>query len=228
MIAECTKSFDEYEFHIAYRALNTFCVTDMSNFYLDIIKDRLYTYKKDSASRRSAQTVMYEILSALVRILAPMTCYTAEEIWEFMPHKDGETAESAMLVNWPEVNSAWDNEEVEEKWSKIISIKEAVAKELEEARAQKIIGHSLNAKVTLYVNGEQYSFLKSIEELLTTVLIVSKVVVEESKIKDTNDMEIKVEQAPGEKCERCWMYSETVGEDKEHPEIYHECSENLK
>ena len=229
LIRECTESFDKYEFHIAYRALNNFCVTDMSNFYLDIIKDRLYTYKKDSTARRSAQTVMYEILSALVRILAPMTCFTAEEIWNFMPHKNEEEVESVMLVNWPEVNQAWDNEVLVEKWDKIISIKEDVAKELELARADKIIGHSLNAKVTLYASDKNYEFLKPMEELLTTVLIVSKVVVEENERKDAkNEIGIKVEQAPGEKCERCWMYSETVGEDAEHPHICHRCSENLK
>lgn len=227
LILECTKSFDEYEFHIAYRAINNFCVSDMSNFYLDIIKDRLYTYPKNSVARRSAQTVMYEILSSLVRILAPMTCYTAEEIWEFMPHKNNETVKSVMLVNWPNTNEKWDNQEIEKKWDKIIHVKEEVAKELEFARAEKVIGHSLNAKVMIYTTGEQYSFLKEMEDLLTMVLIVSKVVVEEKKVEE-EAITIKVEQAPGQKCERCWMYSETVGEDHEHPEICHRCSENLE
>lgn len=226
LIRECTNSFDEYEFHIAYRAINNFCVSDMSNFYLDIIKDRLYTYKTDSVKRRSAQTVMYEILSALVRILAPMTCFTAEEIWDFMPHKDGEKLESVMLTTWPEINPEYDNEELTKKWDKIITLKEDVAKELELARAEKVIGHSLNAKVTIVVDTEKYKFLKPMEELLTTILIVSKAIVEENT--EAKDITIKVEQADGEKCERCWMYSETVGEDTDHPSICHRCSENLK
>ncbi len=225
LIRECTDSFEKYEFHIAYRAINTFCVTDMSNFYLDIIKDRLYTAKKDSVARKSAQTVMYKILSALVRILAPMTCYTAEEIWGYMPHKKDENVESVMLVNWPEPNPEYDNSKLSEKWDKIISLKEEVAKELELARAEKIIGHSLNAKVTLLLDKENYSLWKSEKELLMTVFIVSDLEIKESSEKG---IQVKVEVAEGEKCERCWMYSKTVGEDKEHPTICHRCSENLK
>ncbi len=229
LIKDCTKAYETYDFHDAYRALNNFCVTDMSNLYLDIIKDRLYTYKKSSIERRAAQTTMYEILSALVRILAPMTCFTAEEIWEFMPHKKGENTESVMLSEWPEANSKYDNEEISKKWDKIIELKEDVAKELELARAEKIIGHSLNAKVTLYADGENYEFLKPMEDLLMTVFIVSGVeVIKNSRKDEEAKIGIKVEVAKGEKCERCWMYSETVGQDKENPTICKRCSENLE
>lgn len=229
LIKECTESFDNYEFHIAYRAINQFCVADMSNFYLDIIKDRLYTSKPDSTKRRAAQTVMYEILSAFVRILAPMTCYTAEEIWEFMPHKKEEKVESVMLALWPTTNLKYDNTELAKKWDRIIKIKEEVAKALEVARAEKTIGHSLNAKVILYASEENYQFLKEQEELLMMVFIVSAVEVIENSRKDAKDeIGIKVDVAPGQKCDRCWMYSETVGEDKENPTICHKCSEALK
>ena len=223
LIKDCTKAFDEYDFNKAYQAINTFCVVDMSNFYLDIIKDRLYTSKKESTKRRAAQTAMYNILSGLVRIIAPMTVYTAEEIWKYMPHKNGENTESIMLEYWPKVNEKHENKELEEKWNKIIAIKEEASKALEMARAEKVIGHSLNAKVTINADKENYNFLKDKEELLQEVFIVSAV-----EVKEANELKIDVTPAEGEKCERCWMYSTTVGEDKENPTICHRCSEALK
>ena len=223
LIKDCTKAFDEYDFNKAYQVINTFCVVDMSNFYLDIIKDRLYTSKKESTKRRAAQTAMYMILSGLVRIIAPMTVYTAEEIWKYMPHKNGENTESIMLEYWPKVNEKYENKELEEKWNKIIAIKEEASKALEMARAEKVIGHSLNAKVTINADKENYNFLKDKEELLQEVFIVSAV-----EVKEANELKIDVTPAEGEKCERCWMYSTTVGEDKENPTICHRCSEALK
>ena len=223
LIEECTKAFDEYDFNKAYQAINTFCVVDMSNFYLDIIKDRLYTSKKDSVKRRAAQFTMYEILSALVRIIAPMTCFTAEEIWKYMPHKENENQESIMLEYWPKVNKEYENKELEEKWTKIIKVKDEAAKALEVARAEKVIGHSLNAKVIINTDKENYEFLAGKEELLQEVFIVSGV-----EIKEAKEFSVEVAVADGEKCERCWMYSTTVGEDKENPTICHKCSEALK
>lgn len=222
LIADCTKAYDAYDFNRAYQAINTFCVVDMSNFYLDIIKDRLYTAKPESMERKSAQTAMYLILNSFVKILAPMTCFTAEEIWKYMPHVEGEKAESVMLGYYPEVNSEYDNKELEEKWNKILKIKEDVAKKLEEARAAKVIGHSLNAKVIMSAKGEEYEFLLENKDLLMTVFIVSGLEVVEG------ESDIRVEVADGEKCERCWMYSTTVGEDEENPTICGRCSEALK
>ena len=228
LIKDCTESYDNYEFHNTYNALNQFCVTDMSNFYLDIIKDRLYTYKADSLERRSAQTVMYEILDALVKILAPMTCFTAEEIWQAMPHRDGEKVESVMLTDYPVYNPKYENKELEERWNKIIDLKSEVAKKLEEARMEKVIGHSLNAKVTLFANEDKYEELLKDKDLLTTVFIVSKVEVENSLREEDKEIGIKVEPAEGEKCERCWMYSETVGDDHNHPTLCKRCCDNLE
>ena len=228
LIRECTKAFDEYDFHAAYQAINQFCVTDMSNFYLDIIKDRLYTSKADSIERRAAQTVMYEILSALVKILAPMTCYTAEEIWKTMPHRKDEQVESVMLTKYPVANKEWDNEVLATRWDKIIDLKEEVAKKLEEARMEKIIGHSLNAKVTLFATEDKYKELYADKDLLQQVFIVSCVEIENSKREDDSEVGIKVEMAEGEKCERCWMYSETVGKNHEHPTICARCAGNLE
>lgn len=223
LIKECTKAFEEYNFNKAYQAINTFCVVDMSNFYLDIIKDRLYTSKKDSIKRRAAQTTMYEILNALVKLIAPMTCFTAEEIWKYMPHAQNESKESVMLSFWPECKQIYNNKELEEKWNQMMKIKDEVAKALEIARADKVIGHSLNAKVTIHADDKNYKFLQDKEELLQEVFIVSGVDIVESE-----NFHIEVKVAEGEKCERCWMYSTTVGEDKEHPTICHKCSEALK
>ncbi len=228
LIENVTKNYDEYDFHAVYQTINEFCVVDMSNFYLDIIKDRLYTSKIDSIQRRAAQTTMYKILSVLVRILAPLVCFTAEEIWEFMPHKNGENSESVMLEKWPEINEKYNNEELEKKWNRIIELKEEVAKKLEVARTEKVIGHSLNAKITLYAEGETLEFLKQVEKELQTVFIVSDLEIQEERRTDDIKIGIKVEIAEGEKCERCWMYSKTVGEDKENPTICHRCSETLK
>lgn len=222
LIKDCTNAYDNYEFNKAYQAINTFCVVDMSNFYLDIIKDRLYTAKPQSQERKSAQTAMYEILSALVRILAPMTCYTAEEIWKFMPHRNNDNTESVMLSYYPEVNEKYNNKELEAKWDRIIKIKEEVAKKLEEARANKVIGHSLNAKVIITTEGEELEFVNSNKDLLMAVFITSGLEVKQGS------RDITVEIADGDKCERCWMYSTTVGEDKENPTICQRCSENLK
>ena len=196
----------------------------MSNFYLDIIKDRLYTAKPDSIERRAAQTTMYKILDALVKILAPMTCFTAEEIWKYMPHSASEKQESVMLTQYPEVNDEYDNKELEEKWNKIIKLKDIVSKKLEEARAEKIIGHSLNAKVTIYANANNYEFLKNNQELLMTVFIISDLQLKKSD----EEMKVEVEQAEGQKCERCWMYSKTVGQDKDNPTICNRCSQAIK
>ena len=207
LLKDCTKYYDIYDFNKAYQAINTFCVLDMSNFYLDIIKDRLYTAKTDSIERRSAQTAMYEILNALVKIIAPMVCYTAEEIWKYMPHRDEEKVESVMLSYYPKVNEKYDNKELEEKWNKILKIKSLASKQLEEARANKVIGNSLEAKVKIITSNDNYNFIKKNENLLKDVLIVSKLEIQENK---KNIIEVKVEHADGEKCQRCWKYSDDI------------------
>ena len=230
LIKNCTKAYDNYDFHSAYREINQFCVVDMSSLYLDIIKDRLYTAKTNSVERRAAQTTMYEIISALVRILAPMTCYTAEEIWKYMPHKENENTESIMLEYYPKINPKFENTELELKWKKLIKVKDEVSKALETARAKKDIGLALEAKVILYSEGQEYEFLKQNEKILKDIFIVSAVeIVENRRNKDEEvALGVKVEKAPGQKCERCWTYSETVGEDRQNPTICKKCSENLK
>ena len=208
LIKDCTKDYDTYSFGNCYHDVNQFCVVDMSSFYLDIIKDRLYTEKADSVARRAAQTTMYYILDALVKILTPMISFTAEEIWSAMKHTEKENVESPMLADYPVSNDEWDNKEIAEKWEKIIKVKNIVAKDLELARAEKTIGNSLDAKVTLYAEGEEYKFLKENEELIKLVLIVSGLEIQENNRKQEEKLGVKVEHATGEKCERCWMYND--------------------
>ncbi len=230
LIKDCTKAYDTYDFHIAYRALNQFCVVDMSSFYLDIIKNRLYTYRANSVGRRAAQTTMYEILSGLVRVLAPMTCFTAEEIWQYMPHRKGENLESVMLDFYPKVNAKFENQALELKWERLIKVKEAVAKKLEIARAEKKIGLSLEAKVILYAEAEEHDFIKNNLEILKEICMVSSLEISENRRNQDEEVGIGVEvkKADGEKCERCWQYSTTVGEDSDYPTLCHDCKEVMK
>ena len=228
LVKKCTESYNKYDFHEAYQAINVFCVTDMSSFYLDILKDRLYSTIPTSRERRAAQTTMYIILNTLVKLLAPMTCFTAEEIWSFMPKLSSEDVESVMLTNYPNYNEQYENEEIRTKWEKIVKIKEIVAKKLEEARAEKVIGHSLNAKVIIYAEAEDYNFIKENLQLLQSVFIISSLEVQKNERADEEKLGVKVEVAPGEKCERCWMYSETVGEDHDQPTLCHRCAEVMK
>ncbi|EPR13264.1 isoleucine--tRNA ligase [Ruminiclostridium papyrosolvens] len=233
LIKKVNEAYSGYEFHMMFHAIHNFCVVDMSNFYLDIIKDRLYTSKPDSKERRAAQTVMYEILQSLVRMLTPVLAFTTEEIWQYMPHRAEDDTESVQLNSWPQVNEKYVNTELSEKWEKILELRSDVSKALEIARANKTIGHSLNAKVTLYADGENLEFIKSIENDLVTLFIVSAV--EIKNLADAQDaaqkgeempgIKVSVEQAPGDKCERCWMFSEFVGKDEKHPTLCKRCAD---
>lgn len=232
LIKDVTNAYENFEFHILYHDIHNFCVIDMSNFYLDIIKDRLYTEKADSIERRAAQTVMYVILKTLVKLTAPVLSFTAEEIWSFMPHNKSDNYESVLLSDWPEITEQYTNKELEERWDKILGIKSEVAKALELSRANKVIGNSLNAKINIYAKDETYNLLNGIKDYLETVFIVSKVEIinefnnipKDAYISETNaGLAVHVSQAQGEKCERCWIYSETVGQSEEHPKLCKRC-----
>ncbi|HEX2926246.1 MAG TPA: isoleucine--tRNA ligase [Ruminiclostridium sp.] len=233
LIKKVNEAYSTYEFHMMFHAIHNFCVVDMSNFYLDIIKDRLYTSKADSKERRAAQTVMYEILHNLVRMLTPVLAFTTEEIWQYMPHKADDDTQSVQLNSWPQVNEEYVDAALSEKWDKIFELRSDVSKALEIARANKTIGHSLNAKVTLYADGENLDFVKSIENELVTIFIVSAVEIKNTaeapenaqKGEEMPGIKVFVEQAPGDKCERCWMYSEYVGKDDKHPTLCKRCAD---
>ena len=215
LVEKVIASYEDYEFHTLYNATLNFCIVDMSNFYLDILKSRLYTEKPDSQERRSAQSAMYTILNAMVKLLAPVLAYTCEEIWKFMPHLDGEDKDSVMLNAMPEVAEEYNNAQLEEKWNRIIDIRADVNKALELARNEKTIGKSLDAEVVVYAKGENLELLKDIEAELAEIFITSKATVADAA--DASDamagdvVSVKVEASKFEKCGRCWVHSETVG-----------------
>lgn len=221
LVEKVTSAYESYEFHMIYHNIHNFCVVDMSNVYLDIIKDRLYTHKAGSLSRRSAQTAMYIVLDSLVKLIAPVLCYTAEEIWSYMPHVKNSEEFSVLMNDMPSVNSEYANAAVEEKWAKILEVRERVLKALEEARAEKKIGKSLEASVAITAKAD-YEFLKSIENDLAEIFIVSYVSVSEG------EDNITIAAAEGEKCERCWTVSKTVGTVSDHPTICARCAANLE
>ena len=156
LLKRCIEAYDKYEFYTVVHSVHNFCVVDMSNFYLDVIKDRLYCDGVDSASRRGAQTVIYKILDTLVRILCPILAFTSDEIWKAMPHEDGARLENAMLNDMPKVDEAILDAALEQKWERVQALRDRVNRSLEEARAAKEIGKSLEAKVTISANGEEY------------------------------------------------------------------------
>ncbi len=208
LITKVRTSYDNYEFHIVYHSIHNFCVVDMSNFYLDVLKDRLYTEKADSPSRRAAQTVIYVILDAMTRMIAPLLAYTSDEIWKYMPHSSNENADHVIFNEIPE-NIAID---VDDKfmafWDRIHELRDNVKKSLESLIKDKTIKSSLEAKVTLCAGGETLEFLKKAEPELCAAFIVSEVEI----IDNGGELEIKPEKAEGEKCERCWAISKTVGQ----------------
>ncbi|MDD6345136.1 MAG: isoleucine--tRNA ligase [Oscillospiraceae bacterium] len=226
VIDKVNEGYNSFDFHIAFHAIHNFCVTDMSNFYLDIIKDRLYCEKEDSGIRRSAQTTMYRILSAVARLSAPIISFTAEEIWSYMPHKSTDDAQSIFLNQMPEKSGIEFTDDFIAKWEFIYSNREAVNKVLEEKRNEKIIGKSLEAKIIIHCSPENAEKYSTVSDHLAEILIVSDV--EVSADRNDSETEFEVQKADGDKCERCWTYSKTVGADSEHPTLCERCCKAVR
>ncbi|MBO5494814.1 MAG: class I tRNA ligase family protein, partial [Eubacterium sp.] len=231
VIKTARKAYEEYDYHTAAYALHNFCVVEMSNFYFDVLKDRLYTSAPDSKSRRAAQTVLYKVLDALTLLLTPILAYTADEIWLAMPHESSKNSESPLFNEIPEADYIEADENFIAKWERIHEVRTDVQKVLELARNEKTIGKPLEAQVTLYAEGELYEFLKSVEGALPEIFITSAVKVEngnEGMKGDVDGLYVSVSKAEGEKCERCWKFSDTVGSNSEHPTLCAHCAEVMK
>jgi isoleucyl-tRNA synthetase len=232
LIQKVDDAYKSFEFHVIFHAIHNFCVLDMSNFYLDVIKDRLYVEKSNSLSRRSAQTVIFNILDAMTKMIAPILAFTSEEIWSYMPRKAGENTGSVTFNQMSKPSGEHFDETFLARWERIHSIRDDVTKALELARIAKVIGKSLEAKVTLYCSKELYEFVKLVEEELATVFIVSSVELRlesEGDFKgDVEGLSVSITHADGKKCERCWVYSETVGECEEHPTLCSRCASIVK
>ncbi|GAB6042596.1 isoleucine--tRNA ligase [Endothiovibrio diazotrophicus] len=227
-------AYREFEFHLIYQKLHNFCSVDLGSFYLDVIKDRQYTTRENSVARRSAQSALYHIASAMVRWFAPILSFTADEIWRAMP---GERAESVFLDQWydfPEVALSGGMDLA--YWSGVMAVREAVSKELEKLRVAKTIGSSLAAEVTLYCDGELAERLGALGDELRFVLITSyaQVLPLAEKAADAvkgevggPELWIKAVPTAHTKCVRCWHHREDVGADAEHPELCGRCVENV-
>lgn len=230
LITTARGGFEVYEYHTASHAIHNFCVVDMSNFYFDVLKDRLYTSVPDSATRRAAQTVLYKILDALTLLLTPILAFTADEIWKFMPHDKSRNAESPLFNEIPNADFIETDEAFMNKWEKVHQIRVDVQKALELARNEKKIGKSLEAKVTLGAEGELLEFLETVKAELPEIFITSAVEVTAEKQAFAGDVEgltVSVSAADGEKCERCWKFSTTVGSDANHPTLCKHCADVL-
>src|SRR3989337_1869624 len=225
------KGYEDYEFHIVYYELQRFCIVDLSAIYLDIQKDVLYTFPPNSEKRRSAQTAIYTILNCLTKLSAPVLSFTTDEVRHYM---SGEKTESIHLTNFPEPE--FINDKIEEKWSRLLLVRDEILKALERARKDKFIGSSLEAGVSIYAEAEIKSFIHENLELLKTLAIVSHIEVVNESPKENNIFEssdipgliIEVQKAPGEKCERCWTYRTSVGTTPDYPTLCDRCIGHLR
>ncbi len=233
LIHRCTDAYATYDFHVIYHALHNFCTLDLSAVYLDIMKDRLYTSPPESLIRRSAQTVMHEVVIAVARIMAPILPFTAEEIWTFLP--DTAKDESIHFTQLPQANPDYEDLELAEKWEQLLRVRGEVTKVLETARVEKVIGHSLDAAVTLAADGSLFALLESYAEDLRSFFIVSEAHLvpggnagDDFQPTGVEGLKIRVGASAGEKCERCWVHDISVGDDSEHPSVCRRCRNSLE
>jgi len=242
-----TRAYDEFEFHRVYHTVNEFCAVDMSSFYLDMLKDRLYTTAAASRGRRSAQTALYNLAHGLARLLAPVLSHTAEEIWQHLPHVAQpppavaiEQARAAVqhqpsvqLAPWPMPDERWLDDALRDRWEQILRVRDEVNKALETARTSGVVDQPLHARVTLYAPQELARILRGLGEELARVLVVSQVEVSDSREAPADAMTssvveglaVAVASAPGCKCARCWLVLPSVGADAGHPTLCGRCVE---
>jgi len=233
MSQEVARWYEEFAFHKIYHRVNNFCVVDLSAFYFDVLKDRLYTFAPNSRARRSAQTVIWKMGETLARVLAPITSFTCEEVWQLLPHVEGR-ADSVHL------SSFWSAADILKgagksdctqtaDWDTLHNVRDQVLKSLEEARNNKIIGGNLEAQVKLVASDAIYPVLDRHKGDLRYLFIVSQVTLEHSASGNgTGGLTVEVSKADGKKCERCWNYSTRVGEDRDYPTVCERCAPVLK
>ena len=219
---DLTQCYDRYEFHQVVHKLHNFCSEDLGGFYLDILKDRLYTAAKAGLPRRSAQTALHHIAHSLVRLFAPILSFTADEVWA---HLTGDGDDSVLLHTWHAFPTQPDDQALQQRWSTIRAIRSLVLKKLEDSRAQAEIGSSLAATVEIRANKEDFTVLNGLGNDLRFVLIVSEVRVIE--VSTPEQQGISVSPSRYEKCERCWHYRNEVGQHPEHPTLCERCITNL-
>lgn len=224
------KAYDSYQFHNVYATVHNFCTKELSSLYLDISKDLLYTEPPASSARKATQTVMYEILTMLVKVITPIIPHTADEVWKFIP---GTEAASVQLTDIPEVNHSYANSELEEKWDQFMDVRDEVLKALELARKDKVIGSSLAAQLDLYPEETTFQLLSGFKEL-DKLFIVSQVNVfgtdqkRSDQVQQYEGLGVAVSPAIGEKCERCWVITPDVGKDEKYSSLCPRCADTVK
>ncbi len=229
------EAYEGFEFHTIFHELNRYCTVDLSAFYLDILKDRLYTFAKNSPQRRAAQKVLFEIVTVLSRLMAPILSFTAEEIWQFIPAFHGKSP-SVHLADFPEADSAFLNEPLAHRFEKFMAVRGEVLKVLEGARQKKLLGQSLEAKLTLLAEGEALEAVAGFRDSLPDLFQVSQVEWTDDLQEDPSTyrstqfpaLGIKVARADGKKCDRCWRWSQEVGKFARHPTVCERCYEVLQ
>lgn len=231
-----TEAYENYEFHVLYHAIHNFCTVDLSSIYLDILKDTMYAETATAPARRSAQTAIYEIVKTLMAMVTPVLSFTAEEVYQFLPKEEG-MPESVMLLDWPQAKPEYVDRDLKDKWDALLVLRSELTKALELARQNKVIGHPLDAAVTVYANGEAYKTLSALgQDGLAKLLIVSEAAVVEGKDKapadasfsEEVDIATHVVASPLEKCERCWIHKADVGNDADHPTLCGRCATVVK
>jgi len=236
LVERVRNAYENFQFHLIYHDIHNYCSIDLSKLYIDITKDRLYCERKDDKARRSAQTAMYIIANSLIRLLAPILSFTSEEVWDFISHLDSENAESVFYNDMPTFDSKQCFDEVEEKYNALFEHRDDVMKALEIARANKVIGKSLEAKITIYGDkkSETMKLFEQNRSLLETIFIVSQVAL--SYDKPTHDVfnetesgiSVEVTQANGEKCVRCWMYDQNTASDEQGQHLCERCKNAVR
>ncbi len=238
LITKVRRAYEAFDFRQIVHEMDYFCAVDMSAIYLDILKDRLYTFQKDAPLRRSSQTVLFDVLVALTKLMAPILSFTAEEIWGMLPEgvrKSPETP-SVHLASFPEPDSRWADAQLAQRWEQLLSVRTVVQGALEMQRRDKVIGSSLEAKVVLSADMTRWEFLRQYETFLPTLFIVSQVTIRWEKevsleghlLSDTSGFAVDVFKADGAKCERCWNYRPAVGSFPEHPTLCDRCIEAIR
>ena len=230
--SDVRRAYDDFAFHKIYHRLNHFCIVDLSAFYFDVLKDRLYISAPKSHARRSAQTAIWRIGEALTRLLAPIMSFTCEEVWQYLP-KLASREESVHLAQFPATadilgESARTDAKADEEWTTLRSVRDEVLKALETARNNKLIGTGLEAQVAITAADPLYSLLQRYADQLRYLFIVSQVTLAQGSGNGTGSVKVEVKKADGQKCERCWNYSTHVGEDKNYPTVCERCSAVLK
>ena len=232
LIGQVEKSYEEYSFHQVVHAINRFCVVDLSTFYLDITKDRVYCDSASADGRKASQAVMYEIVTSLTRLMAPVLTFTAEEIWQHMP-EGWSRAASVHLTDFPKADARWIDDELASRWERLRKVRAEGTRVLEEARREKQIRQSLEAHITLYVDDDLRGFLTDYEVDLADLFITSGAALlplsdapaEAVAAEEVTGLKVRVVAASGDKCERCWMYRADVGSDGAHPTVCTRCAQ---